>query len=80
VLRNFGATTPVIPEPDWLNGQSDQWLELIDVSALEERHRQATERATACLRDLREARDLHDTHLVVASLIQAVERREVTAY
>ena len=76
----LATATPVIPEPDWLNGQADEWLELIDASALEERHRQAAERATACLRDLRAARDLHDTHPVVASLIQAVERREVTAY
>jgi hypothetical protein len=55
---------------DWIDGQAE-WLELIDVSGLEERHRQAAERATACLRDLRAAGDLHDTHPVVASLIQA---------
>jgi hypothetical protein len=78
--RNFSTATPVIPEPDWLNGQADELLELIDASALEERHRLATEQTTACLRDLRAARDLHDAHPVVASLIKAVEQREVTAY
>lgn len=78
--RNLSTATPVIPEPDWVNGQADEWLELIDASALEERHRLATEQTTACLRDLRVARDLHDTHPVVALLIQAVEQRKVTAY
>ena len=38
------------------------------------------QQTTACLRDLRAARDLHDTHPVVASLIEAVEQRDVTAY
>ena len=78
--RILSAATPMIPEPDWLNGQADEWLELIDASALEERHRLATEQATACLRDLNAARQLHDAHPVVASLIQAVEQRNVTAY
>jgi very-short-patch-repair endonuclease len=80
LARNLSAATPVIPEPDWLNGQADEWLELIDASALEERCRQAAERATECLRDLKATRDLHDAHPVVASLIQAVEQRDVTAY
>jgi hypothetical protein len=78
--RHFSTATPVIPEPNWLNDQADEWLELFDASVLEERHRLATEQVTASLRDLRAARDLHDTHPVVASLIKAVEQREITAY
>jgi hypothetical protein len=78
--RKLGTAAPVIPEPDWLNGQADEWLELIDASALEERHRLATKQATACLRGLKAARDLHDAHPVIASLIRAIEQREVTAY
>jgi very-short-patch-repair endonuclease len=80
LARNLSAATPVIPEPNWLDGQADEWLELIDASALEERHRLSTERATGCLRDLEATRKLHDAHPVVASLIEAVEQRDVTAY
>jgi hypothetical protein len=78
--RSFGAAIPAIPEPDWLSGQADQWLELIEASALEDQHQRATAQVTACLRELRAARDLHDTHAVIATLIAAVEQRDVTAY
>jgi hypothetical protein len=78
--RHLSVVSPAIQEPDWLNGQTEQWLEIIDASAIEERHRLAAERTTACLRDLKAVRDLHDAHPVVASLIRAVENREITAY
>ncbi len=80
VSHHFSAATPVIPEPNWINDEADEWLELFDASVLEERRRLATEQVTACLRDLKAARDLHDTHPVVALLIKAVEQREITAY
>jgi very-short-patch-repair endonuclease len=78
--RYLGSLRPIIPEPNWLNEEADKWLELIEVSTLEERHRLATEQRTACLRDLRAARDLSDTHQVVTSLVHAVEERDVVAY
>ncbi len=78
--RYLSAARPVIPEPDWLSEEADEWLKLIEASTFEERYRLATEQRTACLPDLRAARDLHDTHHVVASLIQAVEQRDVTGY
>jgi very-short-patch-repair endonuclease len=78
--RYLNGLRPAIPEPNWLNEEADEWLELIEAATLEERHRLATEQSTACLRDLRAARDLHETHQVVASVIQAVEERDVTAY
>jgi hypothetical protein len=76
----LSTATPGIPEPDWVNGQAEEWVKLIDACALEEQHRLTTGQATACLRDLWAARDLHDTHPVVASLIEAVEQRNVAAY
>ncbi len=78
--RSFGAAIPAIPEPDWLSGQADQWLELIEAATVEDQHRRATAQVTACLRDLRPARDLHDTHAVIAVLIADIEQRDVTAY
>jgi hypothetical protein len=78
--RYLNAVRPAIPEPNWLNEEADEWLELVEASTLEERYRLATEQTTACLRLLGVARELHNTHHVVASLIQAVEEREVAAY
>lgn len=78
--RNLSALVPAIPAPDWLNGEAEKWLEIIEASATEEQHRLATEQVTACLRDLKGLRDLHDAHPVIASLIHAVEQRNITAY
>ncbi len=78
--RNLSAVVPAIPAPDWLNGEAEKWLEIIEASATEEQHRLATEQVTACMRDLKSMRDLHDAHPVIASLIHAVEQRNVTAY
>jgi hypothetical protein len=58
----------------------ENWLEIIEASAIEERHRLATEQVTACLNDLQSVRDLHDAHPVVSHLIQAIEQRDVKAY
>ncbi len=80
VGRQLSRALPSLPEPDWLDGRADAWLELIDASAFEERRRLTTERTEAGLRDLRAARELHATHPVVSMLIQAIERRDVTAY
>jgi very-short-patch-repair endonuclease len=78
--RAFAAAAPAIPEPDWLNGEADVLLDVIEAAALEDRHRTAAERTTACLRDLKAARDLHDSHPAVGSMIWAVEKRDVAAY
>ncbi len=82
-LRLGGAmksATPTIPEPDWQNGQAQEWLKIIDAAAIEDRHRLASEQVTNCLRNLRVVRDLHDAHPIVGTLIDAVERRNVTSY
>ncbi len=78
--RGLGAMTPVIPEPDWLDGAADTFLDVISAAGLEERYRTATEQVTACLRSLKAARDLHGTHPAVGAMVYAVERRDTTAY
>jgi very-short-patch-repair endonuclease len=80
VGRILGATNPAIPEPDWLNGEADAFLDLISAAALDDRHRIATEQVTACLRDLKAARDLHGAHPAVGSMVHAIERRDAAAY
>ena len=49
VGRKLTAARPSIPEPDWLSGQMQEWLDIIEASAIEELHRVATEQATASL-------------------------------
>jgi very-short-patch-repair endonuclease len=80
LTRHLSVIAPTMPEPDWLNGQTEAWLELIAASELEEQHRLRTEHSTVCLPDLKAVRDLHDAHPVVTSLIHAVEHRNITEY
>jgi hypothetical protein len=78
--RALNGAAPAIPEPDWLGDEAEQWLDIIEASLVEQRHRAATERTTACLSELKTVRELHDAHPLVAALVQAVEERDVTAY
>lgn len=74
------SATPMIPEPDWQNGQAQEWLKIIDAAAIEERHHLAVMQVTVCLRDLNVMRDLFDVHPMITSLIDAIKQRNVTAY
>jgi very-short-patch-repair endonuclease len=78
--RGFASTTPALPEPDWLNGEADVFLDVINAAGLQDQHRLAAERTTACLRELKAARDLHDAHPAVILMIHAVEKRDVATY
>jgi very-short-patch-repair endonuclease len=80
VGRRLGAIAPAIPEPDWINNQVEEWLEIIEASTFEDRHQLAVARTTSCLRHLREVADLNDAHPIVRALIRAVEDRDVRAY
>jgi very-short-patch-repair endonuclease len=78
--QRLSAVSPAIPEPDWIDHQAEEWLELIEASAFEERHQAAIAQTTSCMRQLMEVADLHDAHPVVRALIRAVESRDVRAY
>jgi very-short-patch-repair endonuclease len=78
--RVLNGAAPAIPEPDWLGDEVEQWLDIIEASSVEEHHRVAAERTTACLSELKAVQQLHDAHPVVAALAQAVEERDITAY
>ncbi len=73
------AASP-IPEPDWQNGDVQEWLRMIDAAAQEERKRLAADQVTKCLRDLSVTRDMFDAHPLVGAMIDAVEQRNVTTY
>jgi hypothetical protein len=55
-------------------------LRILNASAIEDRHRAATEQVTNAVRSLKGIRDLHDAHPVIAALLASVERRDVGAY
>ena len=78
--RYMATSRPAIPEPDWLSEQAEEWLDIIDATSVEERHRIAAAQVTTSLRHLKSIGDLHDAHPVVGSLIQAIEQRDITAY
>jgi very-short-patch-repair endonuclease len=73
------AASP-IPEPDWLKGEVQEWLKMIDAAAQEERKKSAADQVTKCLRDLGVTRDMFDAHPLVGAMMDAVEHRNVTAY
>jgi AAA domain len=75
--RALNGAAPAIPVPDWLGGEAEQWLDIIQASSIEERYRAATERTTACASELKAVRQLHDTHPIVATLVRAVEERDI---
>jgi hypothetical protein len=62
------AASP-IPEPNWQNGDVQEWLRMIDAAAQEERKRQAADQVTKCLRDLGVMRDMFDAHPLVGAMI-----------
>ena len=80
LARTMATTTPSVPAPDWLSGEAEKWLELIEVAVVEDRHRKASQLVDTAAEALLELRGLHDAHPVVEALANAVEQRNVGAY
>lgn len=80
VGRILGTTTPPIPAPDWLNGEADAFLDLIAATRLVDQQNRAAGRVTACLADLKAARDLQGMHPIIGAMVHVIERRDVAAY
>jgi hypothetical protein len=76
----MGSACPAIPEPDWLSEEAKVWLDVIDATNVEERHRNAAQQVTTSLRELKSVRDLHDGHPVIGTLVQAIEQRDIATY
>jgi very-short-patch-repair endonuclease len=74
------ADIPAFPAPDWLNGEAEQLLEIVEACALEEQQQLATEKVTSCLIVLKPVCDLHDAHCLVGAFVKAVEDRNVRSY
>ena len=76
----MARATPPIPEPDWMNGGVQKWLELIDAAVFEDKHREAVSRINGDTKILVGLRDLHDLHSAARSLITAADARDVKGY
>ncbi|MBN2308961.1 MAG: hypothetical protein JXR94_08330 [Candidatus Hydrogenedentes bacterium] len=80
LARSMAAIVPPIPEPDWLGGKVQEWLELIDAAAVEDRFEEAARTVDSCSQAMSSIRDLHDVHPVVKQLSGTIEARDVNAY
>ena len=76
----LATASPSVPTPDWLNSEAGNWLELIQATDIEDRHRKATKTVDSAAKALVELRGLHDAHPVVEALAEAVEQRNISAY
>ena len=80
LAQSMAGEMPPIAEPDWLDGQAQECLELIDVASVEDRFKEASRRVDSCVQQLASLLGLHDAHPVVQALADAVESRNVYAY
>jgi very-short-patch-repair endonuclease len=80
VAHSMATATPPIPVPDWVTGESQEWIRVINVLVLEDRRRDATRAIDEGVQVLRDLKLLHRVHQVVRTLAYAVESRDLTAY
>jgi len=66
--------------PNWLDGEAQQWIELIEVVGIEEELDEAARQVEACNQALAGLRQLHDAHPAVEVLHGAIMERDVAVY
>ena len=80
LAQSMAGETPPIAEPDWMNGQAEAYLELINVASVEDRFRDASRTVDSCVQQFASLLGLHDAHPVVQALVDAVDSRNTYAY
>lgn len=80
VIKRMLSSKPPVPEPDWLNGAVQQWIEVVLAAATEDGHDTAKRRVADSAEQLLRLRDMHDAHPVVATMLAAIDARDVQAY
>lgn len=80
VARALDTATPPIPQPQWMNGGSQQLLALIEAAAVEGSLATATETVDSCRKALDPLASLHDAHPIVREIATAVQERDIKAY
>ena len=76
----LAASSPPIPQPNWIDGDPATWLKLMEVSAVEDQFHKAAHNIDSRLGKLNNIRDLHDVHPSVSKLIGAIITRSVHDY
>ncbi len=80
VAQRMVSATPPIPEPSWLDGQAQKWLELIEATFVKDHFDTASTYIEDSYSKVQSLRNLHDVHPLVATLLDAVAARDSTAY
>lgn len=78
--RSGNSEFSSVPLPDWKNGETEKWLDLIRAVKIEEKYKLYKGKIATCLRDLRSVQNLEDAHPVIRSLVKAVEERDIPGY
>jgi very-short-patch-repair endonuclease len=80
IAEVFAEQPQPIPEPDWMNGGTARWQEVIRATRLEDDLAQARRAVETCSLALDPIRRLHDAHPVVEELSQSVKARDIQRY
>lgn len=78
--RILSTSSPTVPEPNWLNGEIAQWIELLDVAEKEDSYYIARDEVNRCAEAVDSIAGLHDAHSLVAKIASAIEQRNVGDY
>ncbi|MGB5147006.1 MAG: AAA domain-containing protein [Porticoccaceae bacterium] len=78
--RSLSSRSIPIPTPNWLSGEAQQWMDVINATDLDDELRRAEDDIKNSFQALTALAQLHSIHPVVGALINAVTERDVRAY
>ncbi|MDO9478485.1 MAG: AAA domain-containing protein [Pseudohongiella sp.] len=78
--RFMSMSSPVVPEPDWLNGEIAQWTELLDVAEKEDIYQSARDAVKRCTVAVGSLAGLHNAHMLVTKIATSLEQRNIGDY
>lgn len=72
--------SPSIPEPEWLNGEAAQWIQLINVARKEDDYLAARDAVDSCSTTLLRIIELHNVHPLASEINTALKARNIGDY
>lgn len=69
-----------IPRPQWLSGDAEQWLAMLDAAAIEAKLNDARDRVESSIAAVERIRQLHDCHPIARDIRSAIDERSVETY
>jgi very-short-patch-repair endonuclease len=76
----MSRANPAVPVPDWLGGEAQQWINLVQAAAIDVESGEATRQVEDAGRTLALLAMLPGVHPVVAALQESIAARNVTRY